>query len=127
MIFLAMKILFWLANKNKEVKALLRGWNRTIKFDIESTAPFYVKTQDGFASVVKGNFEKPDIIMKATNSNFRRMLKGDIQFEEAFLRKQIDAVGSIHDAARFKRVIGLVLESHSGLIAAFRMSFGKLM
>ena len=122
-----MKILFWLANKNKEVKTLMGGWNRTIKFDIDSTTPFHVKTQDSFASVIKGNCEKPDLIMKATNSNFRRMLKGDIKFEEAFLRKQIDAVGSIHDAARFKRIIGLVLESHSGLIAAFRLSFGKLM
>ncbi len=122
-----MKILFRLANKNREVKALMRGWNRTIKFDIDSTAPFYVKTQDGFASVVKGNYEKPDLTMKATNSNFRRILKGDIKFEEAFLRKQIDAVGSIHDAARFKRIIGLVLESHSGLITAFRLFIGKLM
>ena len=127
MILFAMKILFWLANKNKEVKTLLGGWNRTIKFDIDSTTPFHVKTQDGFASVIKGNCEKPDLIMKATNSNFRRMLKGDIKFEEAFLRKQIDAVGSIHDAARFKRIIGLVLESHNGLITAFRLSFGKLM
>ena len=125
MILLAMRILFWLANGNKEAKALMRGWNRTIKFDIESTAPFYVKIQEGLASVIRGSCEKPDLIMKASNSNFRKMLKGEIQFEEAFLRKQFDAIGSIHDAARFKRIIGLVLESHSRLISAFRLFVGK--
>lgn len=125
MVFFAMKIAFWLANKNKEAKALMRGWNRKIKFDIEGTHAFYVNVQNGSASLIKGDCNNPDLVVKASNSNFRRMLRGEIQFEEAFLRKQIDTVGSIHDAARFKRIIGLVLESHSGLISVFRLLFGK--
>ena len=125
MVSLAMKIAFWLANKNKEAKALMRRWNRKIKFDIEGAPAFYVNVQNGTASLIKGDCNNPDLVVKASNRNFRRMLRGEIQFEEAFLRKQIDTVGSIHDAARFKRIIGLVLESHSGLISAFRLLFGK--
>ena len=125
MILTGMRMVYWLANRNKEAQALMRGWNRKIQFEIEGTAPFYVEVQEALASLHKGTQERPDLVMKATGDNFRRMLRGEIQFEEAFLRKQFETIGPVHDAARFKRIVGLVLESHSGLISTFRFLFGK--
>ena len=127
MVLFAMKMLFWLANRNREAQALMRGWNRKIQFDIEGLPSFIVTIQDGRASIVERNHGTSHLTMKTTENNFRRMLRGEIQFEEAFLRKQFEAIGPVHDAARFKRIVGLVLESHSGLISVFRTLFGRFM
>ncbi len=125
MILLAMKVVFWRANRIKEARALMKGWNRKIQFDVEGMNPFYVMVQEGLASLVKGGYENPDLTIKATTKNFRKILEGEIKFEEAFLLKQVEAIGSIRDAAIFKRIVGVVLESHKGLISTFRWFFGK--
>jgi putative sterol carrier protein len=118
-------MVFWLANRNKEAQKLMGGWNRTIQFDIEGAPPFFIGIQEGRGSLGKGTCDKPNLTMKTTEGNFRRMLRGEIQFEEAFVRKQFEAIGPVHDAARFKRVVGLVLESHGRLIGTFRSVFGR--
>ena len=125
MILLAMKIVFWYANRIKEAKALMKGWNRRVQFDIEDTGSFYVVIQEGVASFAKGRCENPDLVLKASNKNFRKILRGEVGFEEAFLLKQFEAIGSIRDAAIFKRIIGVVLESHKGTISIFRWVFGR--
>jgi putative sterol carrier protein len=125
MILLAMKIVFWRANRIGAAKALMKGWNRKVQFDVESASPFYVRVQEGLASLVEGRAEKPDLIIKARSNNLRKIIRGDLKFEEAFLRKQFEAIGSIHDAAIFNRIVGVVLDSHKGSISIFRRFFGK--
>lgn len=125
MILLAMKIVFWRANRIGKARALMKGWNRKVQFDVEGVSPFYVMIQEGLASLAKGRAEKPDLIIKASNNDFRKMLRGELKFEEAFLRKKFEAIGSIHDAAIFNRIVGIVLESHRRSISTFRRLFGK--
>lgn len=125
MILLAMKFVFWRANRIRETKALMKRWNRKVQFDIESVSPFYIMFQESVASLAKGRAEEPDLIIKASINHFRKILKGEVRFEEAFLRKQFEATGSIHDAARFSRIVGVVLESHKRALSTFRRLFGK--
>lgn len=125
MIRFAMRVAFWLANRNEQARKLMQGWNRNVQFQIDKVAPFYVLIRDGSAVVSPGLCENPNLVMKASEASFRRMLRGEIQFEEAFIRKQIEAIGSVHDAARFKRIIGIVLERHAPLISVFRSVFGR--
>ena len=125
MILLAMKVVFWRANRIKEARLLMKSWNRKIQFNVEGMSPFYVVVQEGLASLVKGGCENPDLTIKSTTKNFRKILGGEVKFEEAFLLKQVEALGSIRDAAIFKRIVGVVLESHKGFISTFRWFFGK--
>ena len=125
MLLLTMKIAFWRANQIKATKALMKGWDREIQFDVEGMSPFYVLVQGGRASVIKGKSEKPDLTIKSSTANLRRIIRGEVNFEEAFIRKQIDAIGSIRDAAIFKRIFGVILESHKGIISIIRKLFGK--
>lgn len=125
MILLAMKMLFWYSNRIGEAKALMKGWNRKVQFDVEGMNPFYVMVHEGRASLLKGKAEKPDVVMKANKNNFKKILRGELKFEEAFVRKQFEAIGSIHDAAVFKRIVGIVLDSHKGTISILQRLVGK--
>ncbi len=125
MLLLSMKIAFWRANSIKETKALMKGWDREIQFDVEGMNPFYVVVQGGRASVRKGKSEKPDLTIKSSTANFRKIIRGEVNFEEAFIRKQVDAIGSIRDASIFKRIFSVVMESHKGIISIIRKLFGK--
>ena len=73
MILLAMRIVFWYANRLKQTKVLMKGWNRNVQFHIEGVNPFYARFQDGKASLIKGEWEKPDLIIKGNNKNFRKI------------------------------------------------------
>ena len=123
---LTMRVVFWRANRIKETKALMKGWNRKIQFDIDRMNPFYVAIQEGRASLIKGRYEKPDLIIKASAGNFRKVLRGEVKFEEAFLLKRFEATGSIRDASMFNRMVGVVLESHKRSISTLRWFVGKL-
>ena len=125
MILLAMKVVFWYSNRIGEAKALMKGWNRKVQFDVEGMSPFYVMVQEGRSSLSKGKAEKPDVVIKANKNNFKKILRGELKFEEAFVRKQFEAIGPIHDAAKFKRIVGIVLESHKGSISVFQWLVGK--
>ena len=125
MLLLAMKMAFWRANSIKATKALMKGWDREIQFDVEGMDSFHVVVQGGRASVRKGKSEKQDLTIKSSTANFRKIIRGEVNFEEAFIRKQVDAIGSIRDASIFKRIFGVTMESHKGTISIARKLFGK--
>ncbi|MBW2609967.1 MAG: SCP2 sterol-binding domain-containing protein [Deltaproteobacteria bacterium] len=126
MILFSMRFVIWRANRIKEAKEMMKRWNRKVQFDVTGVTPFYVMVQEGRASVVKGRADKSDLVIKGSQNGFRKILKGELKFEEAFLRKQFETVGSIRDAAIFNRIVGSVLESHKRTLPIFRRFFGKL-
>ena len=122
-----MKSLCWFVNRDNSAQGLIQGWNRSIGFDIEETAPFSIEVRDGKVSLQAGKYEKADLVIRTTKENFQRVLKGEFQFEEAFIRKKFEAIGPVHDAAKFKRMIGLVFESNKMLIKSFRFTVGRFL
>jgi putative sterol carrier protein len=120
-----MKLIIRRANRIKEAKDLMKRWNRKIQFDLTDVTPFYVSVQEGLASVVKGRAEKSDLTIKGSRNGFRKIIKGELKFEEAFLRKQFETIGPIRDAAIFNRIIGAVLDTHKGSLPVLRRILGR--
>jgi len=81
--------------------------------------------QESHASLIKGETEKPDLLIKGSSDNFRKIMRGELRFEEAFLRKKFETAGSIRDAAIFNRIVGIVLDSHKGSVSFFQRFFGR--
>jgi len=125
MILQSMRFIFWRANRIEEAKALMNRWNRKIQLDLEGMGPCHIKVQDGHSSLVKGETENPDLLIKGNTKNFRKIMRGDLRFEEAFLRKKFEAKGSIRDAAIFNRIVGIVLDSHKRSVTVFQRFFGR--
>ena len=125
MILLSMRFIFWRANRIEEAKALMTRWNRVIQFEVEDMVPFHVKVQEGHASIFRGETENPDLLIKGNTKNFRKIMRGELRFEEAFLRKKFEASGSIRDAAIFNRIIGIVLDSYKWPVLFFQQLFGR--
>ena len=127
MILFTMRAACWLANWTKAVQTLIKGWNRSINFEVEGLDSFHLKVKEGAVFFYKGPHGKPDLVIKSTKKNFRGMLRGDFQFEEGFVRKKFDAMGPVRDAAKFKRMMGLIIESHPWFFSMFRMVFGRFL
>jgi putative sterol carrier protein len=120
-----MRLLIWRANRVKEAKELMKRWNRKVQFDLTGAPLFHVVFQESLASLVKGRAEKPDLIIKGSRKGFRKIIRGELKFEEAFLRKQFETIGPIRDAAIFNRIVGSVLDSHKGSLPVLRRFFGR--
>ncbi len=125
MILFSMRLIIWRANRVKEAKDLMKRWNRKVQFDLAGVTPFYVSVQEGLASLVKGKAETSNLTIKGSRNGFRKIIKGELKFEEAFLRKQFETIGPIRDAAIFNRIVGSVLDSHKGSLPVMRRFFGR--
>ena len=127
MILFSMRFVIWRANRIDDSKTLMKRWNKRIQFDVSGVAPFYVQIQEGIASLKKGKPDKTDLTIKGSKKGFYKIMRGELKFEEAFLRKQFETIGSIRDAAIFNRIVSTVMDSHKHTLPFMQRIAGVFM
>lgn len=111
-----------MANRNEKVKSLIRS-DRTIQLEVKGEDPICILLSQGKVSYRLGRGDKPNVILRTTRENMKKMLTGELRQEEAFTFKKIEVSGSITDAMRFNQITQAVMPS-TGLLVKLVKIFG---
>ncbi len=116
----AVSLLVTYANKTADAKDLLTGWNKVLQFNLVGEDPFYIEAKDGQVLLHDGKHANPDVTFKATSEFFLKIIKGDVNPDEAFLSRKYEVSGSIIDASKFRRLAEIVQNSHKAMFSVLK-------
>ncbi|MEM4310823.1 MAG: SCP2 sterol-binding domain-containing protein [Nitrososphaerales archaeon] len=121
----ALKGLIFLANRTEEAKQMLESMESLIQFELYGEEPFYVEIKNGKMVLKDGKVGNASATITCESQTFYRIIMGEIDQEEAFVKKLYQISGSITDAVRFRRISQIVQERNKGKIN-FLLKFGRL-
>jgi len=110
-------------NKTSKTKEYIQKWECTIQFYLKgggTTSPFCIEFKNGIARYHNTEVEKPDLSIETDIKTFPKLMKGEINPQEAYLFQKYRFKGSIMDASKFNYLIKLLQESRSTLFSIAR-------
>lgn len=123
---LAMKLFLLFANRTPEAREFMKGWNKTIAFDVDGKDPFHIVIEDGKASYRNGKPDKYDVLLKVSRKVLTQVLAGRIEMDQAFAERQFEVVGPIVDGVKFRHLSAIVERSHIRTFSILRKMPGLI-
>ncbi len=115
-----MKFFLWLGNRTQAARDFMKGWDKTVCFELDETRYFSVQVKGGKASYHEGKPEKYDVLLKATSKVLNEVLSGKTGMEEAFTEHQFEVIGPIVDGVKFRHLSTLIEEEHGRMFSILR-------
>ena len=114
---LMLKVFIWFANRTPEAKKFMKNWKSIIQFNLDDKEYFHIKLGEGCASFHGGEHNKPNVSIRSNQKVFFKILKGEVEPQQAYIFRDYEIKGSIMDGAKFKRLSRIVQESHAKLFS----------
>jgi len=101
-------LLVQICNENEEVLEEVEGWNRVFQCKIEGADDLWLKIEDGTFTTGIGTVEDPDITLKFDADTAIGIFSGEIDATQAYMNNELEVVGALPDAIKFKTLTELV-------------------
>ena len=124
LILIVMKVFALMVNRTAKTRDYMRKWDRVIQFQLNdrgALTPFYLEFSGGKASYHRGMNQKPDVLIETNTSTFPKLLRGEVDPQEAYLFKEYRFKGSIVDASKFNLLSKVLQESYPRLFGLARL------
>jgi len=119
-IVIIMRLFVLIVNRTAKTKEYMRNWETVMQFVIKSRDLtnnfFHIKFKGGIAIYNSGKYDGPDIIIETDSDTFPKLMKGELDPQEAYILKKYSFKGSIIDASKFNYMSKLLQDSHPLLI-----------
>ena len=118
-----MRFFVFAVNKTSKTRGYIKDWECVIQFYLKgggAASPFYIEFKDGVAHYHNSGYGKPDLSIETDIKTFPKLMKGEVNPQEAYLFQKYRFKGSIMDASKFNYLSKLLQESHRRLFSVAR-------
>ena len=116
----SIRLVVFFTKWTKNIQDLLRGWDAQIQFELVGEEPFFVKIENGRMHCSTGLLSDPTVTIKGSADVLYKILKGEMDADEAFNLRRYEVIGSITDGTKFRLIGEKVQESHKTIFPIFK-------